>query len=138
MSCIAPSGLSTLAQCLESHIRVPEMMQNPRTNNLIKAHLQLVDPFNGQLSNLKIFQIVFLLELFGTAYACRAEIDTGNLGSRPTQSVLCRLGCSATRQRGWIIFPVRSGRPKQMIIGAAPFRSCQTRLYLSRLSSGGG
>src|SRR3954464_5815860 len=104
--------LEHIAQCLESPIRVPKMMQNPRPNNLIKALLQLVRPFNRQLSNTKILQIVFLLEFFGTAYACRAEIDTGNLGSRPTQSVLYRLGCSTTRNEDGIILPVRSDWPK--------------------------
>src|SRR3954452_12702029 len=43
--------LEHTAQCLEADIRVPKMMQNPCTNNLIKALLQLVGPFNRQLSN---------------------------------------------------------------------------------------
>jgi hypothetical protein len=112
--------LEHVAQSPEARIRVREMMQNPGADNLIEARLQVTDPLDGKLMDLEIVQIVFSLEFLGTAHARRAEVDAGNLSCWPTQGVLCRLRCPTACNEDEAIFPIRPGRPKQMIIRVAP------------------
>jgi hypothetical protein len=88
------------------------MMENPGAHNLIEARPQIVYPLDGKLVDLKIVQVVFSLELLGTAHTRCAEVDADNLSRRPTQSMLGRLRCPAAGNQDCAIFPVRSGGPK--------------------------
>jgi|GEM_PF-4685608 len=84
------------AQNSEPRIGVREMMENPGADNLIEAHFQVTYPLDGKLADLEIVQVVFPLELLGTAHTRCAEVDAGNLSRRPTQSMLGCLRCPAT------------------------------------------
>src|SRR5208282_825141 len=53
------------AQSTQSCIRVGEMMENPGAHDLVEIHPQVVYALDGKLTNLKIFQVVFSLELLG-------------------------------------------------------------------------
>lgn len=96
-----------------------KMMENLGTHNLIEARLQLVHSLDGKLVDLEIVQVVFSIELLSTAYARCAEVDADYLSRRPPQGMLSRLRCPVAGNENGVVFPVRSVRPKQMIIRAA-------------------
>src|SRR4029453_3115213 len=61
------------AQSAEPRIGIREMMENPGADNLIEARFQVAYPLDGKLADLKIVQVVFPLELLGTAHTGCAE-----------------------------------------------------------------
>ena len=95
------------------------MMENPGADNLIEARFQLVYPIDRELADLEIVQVVFLFELLGAAHTGCAEVNTGNLSRRPTQSMLGRLGCSAAGNEDGLVFSIRSHRPEEVIVRPA-------------------
>ncbi len=95
------------------------MMENSRAHNLVKVRLQLVYLLDGKLVDLEIVQVVFSLELLGVTYTRCTKVDAGNQGRWPTQGMLGRLRCPAACNEDGMIFPIGSGRPKQMIVRAA-------------------
>src|SRR4029453_11166380 len=107
------------AESAEPRIRLREMMENPGADDLIEAHLQVAHPLDGKLADLEIRQVVFPLELLGTAHTGCAEVDAGNLSRRPTQGVLGRLRCPATGNEDGLVFPIGRCGPEEVIVGAA-------------------
>src|SRR5215510_3177082 len=95
------------------------MVDHPGADNLIEARFQIVYPIDGELADLEIVQIVFPLELLGTAHAGCAEVDTGNLSRRPTQRMLGRLRRPAAGNETGLVFPIRACRPEEMIVRPA-------------------
>jgi hypothetical protein len=69
--------------------------------------------------DLKIFQVVFSLKGLRSKDTSRATVYAGNLTFWPTQSVLCRLRCPASRDQNGMVFSIRVVRPKKMIVCAA-------------------
>ena len=63
--------------------------------------------------------MVLSLELQGTSHAGCAEIDAGHARCGPAQGMFGRLRGSAAGNQNREVFAVRSGRPKEMIVGAA-------------------
>jgi len=92
------------------------MMQNPGADNLIEACRQLACALDGKLVNVEIAQVVFSLELFGTAHARSAEVDAGNLCRGPTHGMLRRLRRSAAGNEDRLIFAVGFRRPEEVIV----------------------
>src|SRR5262245_27810363 len=78
-----PVRFEHAAKRSEPRIGVGKMMEYPGADDVIEAPLQLMYPIEGKLIDLESAQVVLSLELLGTAYARRAEIDTGNRSSRP-------------------------------------------------------
>jgi len=109
-----PVRLEHAAQGAKPHVGVCEVMENSGAHDLIEAHPQIVYSLYRDLVDLKIFQVVFFLELFRAAHTCFATVDAGNLRRGPTQRVLGCLGCSTTRDKDGLIFFIRPARPKQM------------------------
>src|SRR4029077_2160870 len=107
------------AQSAEPRIGVRKMMENPGADNLIEAHFQVTYLLDGKLTDLEIVQVVFPLELLGTAHTVCAEVDAGNLSRRPTQSMLGRLRCPAAGNEDGLVFPIGSYRPEEMIVHSA-------------------
>src|SRR5580704_8110502 len=97
-------------------------MENSGADNLVEAHSQLVYLLDGELVDLKIFQIVLTFELLRTPHARCADIDTGNLSCRPTQGMLCCLLRPAAGDENGMVFSVWFVRPEEMVVGAAPVR----------------
>src|SRR4030095_15836094 len=107
------------AQSAEPRIRIREMMEHPGADNLIEARFQLVYPLDRKLADLEIAQMIFSLELLGTAHARCAEVDAGNLSRRPTQGMLGRLRCPAAGDENGMVFPIGSYRTEEMIVHPA-------------------
>src|SRR6202042_2589645 len=57
-----------------------------------------------------------MLQLLRTAHAGCADVDACNSSLRPAQGVLCGLRCPAAGDQYRSIFPIRTGRPQEMII----------------------
>jgi hypothetical protein len=95
------------------------MMEYAGTHDLVEARLQFTRPLDRKLANLEIIQAVFSLEILRAPYACRAKVNAGHPSRRPTQSMLSSLRCAAAGNQDGEVFPVRSGRPEQMIVRAA-------------------
>ena len=74
---------------------------------------------DGKSVDLKIVQTVFSLELLNAAHTRCAKVDADNLSRGPTQGMLGRLRCAAAGDEDGVVFLVRSGGPKQVIIRAA-------------------
>jgi hypothetical protein len=113
-----PIRFEHASQRFEPCIRVHKMMENPGAHNLIKARLQISDPLDGELVDLEVLQVVIPLELLSMAHTRCAEVDAGNMGLRPTQGMLGRLGCPAPGNQDRSRFAIGPGRPKQMIVPA--------------------
>src|SRR5262245_50151648 len=107
------------AQSSKPLIGVRKMMKNAGADDLIEAHFQVTYAFDGKLADLEIVQVVFPLELLGTAHTGCAEIDADDMSRRPTQSMLGRLRCPAAGNEDGFVFPVGSCRPEEMIVGPA-------------------
>src|SRR2546427_3994862 len=90
------------------------MVKDSGADNLIEARLQFVRPLDGKLVDLKISQVVFSFELFGTAHARFAEVDTYDSRCRPADRVLCRLRGPAAGDQNGMAFVERPRRPKQV------------------------
>jgi hypothetical protein len=95
------------------------MMENPGTDNLIKAHFQIGYALNGKLVDLEIVQVVFSLEVFRVTDTRRAKVDAGHPRRRPAQGMLGRLRRPAAGNEDGSILPITAARPKQMIVCAA-------------------
>ena len=61
------------------------MMQDPGTDNLIEAHLQVANLLNRKLVNLKIPKVILCLEAVCAIHTRCADIDAGDLSRRPAQ-----------------------------------------------------
>ena len=107
------------AQSAEPRIGLREMMENPGADDLIEAHFQVAYPLDGKLADLEIVQVVFPLELLGTAHTGCAEVDAGNLSRGPTQGMLGRLRCPAAGDEDGLVFPIGSCRPEEVIVRPA-------------------
>src|ERR1700726_3158905 len=94
-------------------------MENTCAYNLIEAHSQIVYLLDGKLVDLKIFQVVFSLELLRMAQTRCAAVDASNLRFRPTQRMLGRLRCPAAGDEDGLVFPIGLSGPKQMKVCAA-------------------
>src|SRR5215471_211575 len=82
-------------QCPETSARIGEMMKNSRAYDLVEFSSQIAYLFQSELVHLKILQVILLLQLPGALHASCADIDPGDSGLRPAQSLLRRLRCSA-------------------------------------------
>ena len=71
-------------QSCESGIGIRKMMENSGADNLVEGLLQFVDTIDGELMDLKIFQVVFALEFFSALHTRRADVDAGDLSCGPT------------------------------------------------------
>src|ERR1700733_13622456 len=72
--------------------------------------------------DLKIGQAIFALERLRPLHTRRADVDAGDLSCRPAKRMLRRLGCSTAGDKNGIVFFVRFGRPKEVIISPALLR----------------
>jgi hypothetical protein len=115
------AGFEQTAQNAEARVGVFQVMEDSGANNLIEARIQFVSPLDWKLVELEILQVVFALEFLGAAHTGCAKVDTGHLRVRPAQGMFGCLRRSAAGNKYGMIFSKSSGRPKQMIIGAAPF-----------------
>src|ERR1700722_20633778 len=64
----------------------------------------------------KIVQAMVALERLRPLHTRRADVDAGDLSCRPAKRMLRRLGCSAAGDKNGVVFFVRPGRPKKVII----------------------
>ena len=104
-------------------------MQHSGANNLVETGSQLFNPLNRKLAKLKIFQIVFLLQLFGVMDTRRAEVDTRDLCRRPAHRMLGGLGGSTSCNQDGIVFAVRFVGPEKMKVSSPAVRIVpQTRV----------
>ena len=94
MRCIAPPGFKHVAERGQSRIRVLEMMQDPRADDLIETRPELVNALDRQLVDLEIPQAVRAAKLLGAANAGGADVDGGDLRRRPAQGVPGGLRCA--------------------------------------------
>src|SRR5260370_36961547 len=99
-----------------------EKRENCGGEGRVEAHPQLAYLFDCKLMDLKIFQIVFALELLRTLHTRCADVDAGNLSSGPTQGMFCCLRRSAACDENGMVFAVGSVRPEEMVIRATPVR----------------
>ena len=105
------------------------MMQHSGANNLVETGSQLCNPLNRKLAKLKIFQIVFLLQLFGVMDTRRTEVDTRDLRRRPAHRMLGGLGGSTSCNQDGIVFAVRFVGPEKMKVSSPAVRIVpQTRV----------
>src|SRR5271170_3652797 len=96
------------------------MMENSGANNLVEFCPQVAHALKSELVDLKIFQIVFLFEQLGAAYARCATVDAGDLSQGPAQGMLRRLRGTTTGDEDGVVFLIRAAGPKKMMVGAAP------------------
>ena len=113
-----PVRFEHAAKSSEPRIGVGKMMEYPGADDVIEASSQLVYPIDGELMDLETAQVVLSLEFLGTAYAGRAEIDTGNPSPRPSQGIPRRLRCAASRNEDGVVFPMGKSGPEKMMVGA--------------------
>src|SRR5580765_7819909 len=73
------------AQSSEACIRVGKVVQNSGADDLVETGAQVFDTFDGKLVDLKIFQVVFLLQFLGMAHAGCAAVDSRHLCRGPAQ-----------------------------------------------------
>src|SRR5580698_8701524 len=99
-------------QGCEPGVRVGEMMENSGADNLVEGLLQFIYAIDGKLMDLKIGQVMFALERLRPLHARRADVNAGDLSRRPTQRMLCCLGCSAAGDQNGKVFFIRSARPQ--------------------------
>src|SRR6266487_5304226 len=107
------------AQRTKARTGVGEVMKNPGAHDLIKAHVEVTYLLDFKFVDLKIFQVVFSLESLRMAHTRCAAVDSCNLSPGPAQRMLGRLRCPAACDQDGLVFYIRSGRPKQVIVRAA-------------------
>lgn len=108
-----------IAQSAQPSIGLGEMMENSGADDLIETRFQITYSLDGKLTNLEIAQVVFALELLGTAHTGCAEVDAGNLSRRPTQGMLGRLRGPAAGNEDGLVFPIGQCRPEKVIVRPA-------------------
>src|ERR1700722_11309074 len=95
------------------------MMEHSGADNLVESRPQLHHTIDGKLMDLKIGQAIFTLERLRPLHTRRADVDAGDLSCRPAERMLRRLGSSTAGDKNGIVFFVRFGRPKEVIISLA-------------------
>src|SRR5580658_325509 len=95
------------------------MMENAGADDLIERRPKFRHTIDGKLMDLKIGQAIFALERLRPLHTRCADVDTGDLGCRPAKRMLRRLGCSTARDEDGVVFFVRFGRPKEVIVSPA-------------------
>lgn len=98
-------GQKDIAQCPKAGIRVRQVMEHARTDDLIENLAELPDLFDRQPMEIEVLQAVFSLKIAGITQAGFADVDSRHASIRFAQSMDGTLGGSAAGDQNRSISP---------------------------------
>ena len=98
-------GRKDIAQCPKAGIRVGQVVEHPRTHNLVENLAEFPDIFDCKPIEIEVSQAIFLLKIAGMAQTGFADVDCRHSCIGLAQRMDGSLGCSAAGDQDFTTCP---------------------------------